>query len=90
MSQFKIHWHHENNGVGQRGKSQCIIDEIVGEQLKTISSAKVVKHSPDPFDRKVGISESFIKAVAKVGDRSVRKQLWEDFLSHRKVKRSIK
>lgn len=90
MSQFKIYWRHENNGTGQRGKSQCIIDEIVGEQFITVSEGISVKHPNDPFDRHIGISESFKKAVAKVDDRNIRKQLWEDFLSHRKIKKSIK
>ena len=79
MTNFKVHWQHMNNGKGQQSSSHCIIelgDKIIGAVSKV--------HPNDIFNRKVGIYESFKKAVAKVEPKEDRKILWNDFLSIRK------
>jgi hypothetical protein len=83
--------HHSGKFAGSR----CIINRIVPEinimgitimprQERTFAVGIARLYAEDHFNRKVGMLESFKRAVQPIHDKEVRKALWDEFWKTRK------
>lgn len=84
---YHVYWKHVNQ-VAIKGPSftQCFIEirSFIDEETHSVSEAFMITgtvrlKAGESFNRKIGIKESFKKAVKDIEDMIVRKILWELF-----------